>query len=269
MIIGVLLVYYERYHLSAVTEFQSLLNQIDENNRVVVVTNNPELKVSNKEYILGEDLSSEFSGYDVGIKQVKNIASINYIVFANDTFCHHRHWGSFEKRIFSKSLRSFVQNKVYGLAGEVNTFEKNFRLINYQASHWVSTYLFCTNLDLLKSLNYTLSLDKEFVSKMVGLDPNKNIKWGDDICPNIKNQLSSWLSATNRHGWHNRQATISRKIIKIYAILNEFYLSAFAINNGFKVVDIYQDLSPIDRVTLRWIRLKGYIKSHFGLDNVR
>lgn len=91
------------------------------------------------------------------------------------------------------------------------------------------------------------------------------VKWGDEICDNVKTQISSWLSFSNKHGWYNRKnANISHKIIKIYAILNEFYLSAFAKSNGFEVADVYENLTLLDRITLRQIRLMKYIKSYFG-----
>ena len=264
MLYGVLLVYYEEYHLAAVSELKIFLNRIDSNNKLIVVTNNPRLKSSYDEYILGEDLRSEFSGYDVGIKQIGNLSLGDYVVFANDTFCHHRHWGYFEKRIFTNSFRDFMANKIPGLVGEVNSFGKIFSLMKLQASNWVSTYLFCTSSDFLWALDCKLYLDEEVLSHLVSSDSSGRLKWGDDISDNIKIQLSNWLSISNKHGWHNKNATISQKIIKVYAILNEFYISAFAKNNGFVVADVYRNLALLDRITLKRIRLTKYIKSYFG-----
>jgi len=264
MIYGVLVVYYDQYHATSVVQFQALLNQLNLINKLVVVTNNPQLHQSNPNYILGDDLNSEFSGYDVGLRQLGKLAAEDYVVFANDTFCHHRSWGEFEKRIFASAFRKALENHKQCVVGEVNTFKKNFSLMGMQAYEWVSTYLFCVSSEFIGALNYKLCVNPATLSRLVSLDSYENIRWSEDLSDNLRIQLSQWLAGDNKHGWYNKDATMLRKCNKAKSILNEFYLSAVAKKNGYDLIDVYKNHHLLDRLTIFWKRFMRYIKLEYG-----
>jgi hypothetical protein len=265
MIFGILLVYYEQYHATSVVQFQDLLNQLNPINKLVVVTNNPQLRQSNPSYILGDDLNSEFSGYDAGLRQLGKLAAEDCVVFANDTFCHHRSWDKFEKRIFASAFRKVIANQKQCMIGEVNTFKKNFSLMGMQAYEWVSTYLFCISSEFIDALNYKLCINPDTLSKLVSLDAHESIQWSEDLSDNLRLQLSQWLAVDNKYGWYNKDATMIRKCNKAKSILNEFYLSAVAKKYGYDLVDVYKNRNLLDRTILYWKRFTRHVKLRYGL----
>lgn len=270
MIYGVILVYYEKYHVAAVNEFKKILDSVDPDNKLVVVTNNPKLISPENGYILGNDLESEFSGYDVGIGRIKDVLPDGHVIIANDTFCHHRHWGAFERRTFVKAIKAAREDNVIGIVGEVDTFRKKIQILGLESTSWVSTYLFLASVGFLASLNWTLSINKATAKKLIGCDSHNQLIWNDAaVGSNVITQLTKWLSEDNRQGWRNRSASAASKIIKIRAILNEFYVSACAEANGFKVGDVYDKLNFLDRATLKYVRVLRYLKMRFGLSDAR
>ncbi len=264
MVYGVLLVYYEHYHSTSIVEFQEVLNKINPINKLIVVTNNQQLVHYNASYILGNDLSSEFSGYDVGLNHIHNLTTEDYVVFANDTFCFHRAWGKFEKRIFTNKFRIAYETKKKCMIGEVDTFGKYFSIMNLEANEWVSTYLFCMPFDLIRDLNHRIGLNPFCLSELVSMDKNENLKWSEKLSNNLKTQLSSWLASNNKLGWYDKDANMQRRCNKAKSILNEFYLSAIAKKYGYELVDVYQNLNLLDRSILFWKRLARHIKLRYG-----
>lgn len=265
MIYGILLVYYEEYYNVSILEFKKLLDCIDSNNCLIVVTNNPALVADVNGYLLGEDSQSEFSGYDAGLKSIKKFSSNDYVIFGNDTFCHHRHWSGFERRIFAKSIKNFVAQKNEGIVGEVDSFGQEFNLLDVKGSSWISTYLFCLSPNLLISLNKKIFLKKNVTTQLIYADSNNTLMWGSRISKNIIVQLTSWVSEKNKHGWYNKHSSIDSKVIKLRSILNEFYLSAYAESKGYKLINVYSGLNVFSLTRLKFRRIIRYLRLQLGL----
>ena len=264
MIYGILLVYYEQYHARSVIEFQYLLNHLNQKNKLIVVSNNPLISQSNSNYVLGDDLSSEFSGYDVGLKQIENLTTEDYIIFANDTFCHHRAWGKFEKKIFINKFQTAIKTQKKSIVGELNTFGKNFSIMGLQANEWISTYLFGMTSHFIEDLNQRLCIDPVSLIELVSIDAYENFQWSGKLSNNLKTQLSSWLASNNKLGWYDKDANMQRRCNKAKSILNEFYLSAIAKKYGYELIDVYQNLNLLDRAIIFFKRLVRHIKLRYG-----
>lgn len=263
MVYGILLLFYERYSESAIGEFKQLLTSVDPSCELIIVSNNPDLRVEGVNLVYGENFNSEFSGFDAGIKKINEISPDDFVIFANDTFCHHRRWGNFEKKIFKNAFQVSLKESFQGIVGEVDTFRENFCIMGCISSKWVSTYLFGMSCSLILNLKQQLFLRELTGPNLIYPGEEGSIVWGDGVSQNLRIQLTNWVADTNRHGWYKKGVSNGVKIIKLQAILNEMYLSAFALNRGYVLRDVYSNLGFLQSMFFKLIRIHRYFKGYF------
>uniref|UniRef100_UPI00124FF819 hypothetical protein n=1 Tax=Acinetobacter ursingii TaxID=108980 RepID=UPI00124FF819 len=154
MIVFILLVYTEEYFPKAWREINFLAKNISHDYKIIVVNNNHNFTLDSA--IIGNNDHYEFSGWDSGVELIKEKYKDNleHVVFANDTFCHHRKWNFYHKMKFITGFKKFINQNSFGICGEKNYFGKDFFLNDTKLQGWISTYLFIVNSYFVLSENF-------------------------------------------------------------------------------------------------------------------
>ncbi|WP_241647872.1 hypothetical protein [Rosenbergiella metrosideri] len=247
MIYGIILVYYPKYYLRAISEFKNFLNSISMDNKIIIVTNNQKLfKVGYEDeiWVMGNNINWDFSGWDSGAETISDkLQEKDSIIFANDTFCHHNPWGKFEKLSAALTFKyNYKLNKLTPkpiLSGHVLTFDQNFDILGNKSNVWVSTYLFMVSFKLFEILDKKISIEEKLLSQSVNYsNSDQSLKW-ENISPNLQEHINEWMFPKNiRNGWYNNDCDdIQIKIRKIKTIINEKYIAAKCSSAGGRVIE--------------------------------
>ena len=242
MIYGILVIYYEDKFERAIEEFNQLISKINSEYEILIISNNPKIGTSRFKCIEGNDKTSEFSGWQEGLKSIKSIKDDDLVIFGNDTFCTHRKWSDFEKNCFIKIFEKCKERSTPCFAGEIDSVKHSMKILGYVFSSWVSSYLFSMNGHLLKKIGYKIHLDPSISKRVFSDVSNRKINWSEDIDFALRKQLENWLDPKNPNGWYNKSPNDLIISIKLNAIINELYISAYIYNNGYKIYDSYRNI---------------------------
>lgn len=259
--------YYANYVERVLNELELIFKKQDKDDVVFLfVVNNERLYLQlgtepKKTHIIrGSNKSGEFSAWDEGLSYLSNIYDINdddVLFFLNDTFCHHRIFGSIDRNIYRKLLISPKHDVLYG---EVNSTNSFFCIYNRKMNSWITSYFFMGRkkvIDVILPLDKTSLIRKENINFIF-----QNVKKGfvsiDFFSDELNGHLTKWLFPKNGKGWHRSKLICSpeNKFFKLKAIINEKLLSYSVMNNEFALCDIYS--SPL---------MKIYNKSRYKLYN--
>ena len=257
--IGVLVVYYEPYYEVSILEFKKMLNLLGDN-KIYIVSNNPDLIFDldeSFEILNGNDLSSEFSAYDVAYEKIKYLDDVEGVIFANDTFCIHRPWRFLYKELFNNV---FLKNKLGNyFCGEVDRHKK-FIFEGCEMSGWISSYLFtlpCENFRKDMRFDNGDYLYNKYVSEIT----DTGIIWKDkglsDLGDLIESSFSKNTLCKNRLSNYN----IAQKRIKLKAILNELHLSSAQIKSGYNLLSITNNMTVKQIIKMKLYHIKRKICS--------
>lgn len=255
MVYGIILLYYEKYAENSLINFENILSEINRDYTIIAVTNNSDINIRGINLHNGDNSNSEFSGWDKGVDLVDPIAEDDFFIFCNDTFCHHRTWGKFEKDIFVGAFSKAIAQNFQGVIGEVDTFRETFSIDGVKSSSWVSTYLFGMSSKLLVGFSKRLSISNDLSKTLVHNVDKGQIFWGEGVSNSLKSRIENWLDEDNMLGWYRRNSPDGLKLNKIRSILNEMYLSANCQKLGFELRDVYSNLSCYSTLRVRISRL--------------
>ena len=240
MIIFVLLVYTENYLSKAMKEINFLANNISNDYKVIVVNNNQHLKLDGA--ICGNNDHYEFSGWDSGVELIreKYKDNVEYIVFANDTFCHHSKWNFYHKMKFITGFKKFINQKTFGICGEKNSFGREFFLNDTKLQGWISTYLFIVNSSFVLNENFKFNRASEIMDTYIDDISESGIKFHLNFDEKLANHLNCWLYPLgDSKGWYKaKSSTPTQKLNKLESILNEKLLTQAIIQSNGKICDI-------------------------------
>ncbi len=245
MIYGVILIYYEKYYIRAISEFERLLSKMGANYKLIVVTNNLNinpLKRNDICWIEGDNTNWDFSGWQKGLAEVSSVHDKDVFIFANDTFCYHNHWGRYELASASivfklcNAISKFNNKSI--ICGHRLFLSEKYTLLGNTTDKWVSTYLFFMNGRAINSLDKKICLSEGQLNRLVSHDENGEIEWGD-VSFTLQKHITEWIFPdTPDVGWYNQSNTdIDIKIRKIKTILNEKYLTAVCEKNKGYIFD--------------------------------
>lgn len=246
MTYGIILLYYKNYTHRALTTFKSLLDSIDKNHNIIIVSNNSEIEkinIPNAVWITGDNTQAEFSGWTAGLKFIKEKKDNDTYIFANDTFCHHNPWGRYEQLMFQRAFKKIVyknRKKPFKcLSGTTQGTKKQFTLVNLPFQRWVSSYLFLITRPLLIDFKDSLYMESKIIEKMI-FTKNNHIEFSEQyISIDLSSHIQSWLfPAAGQNGWYNSNISLEKKTFKVQSILNEKYISAFAKNRNAKIIEV-------------------------------
>lgn len=262
MIFGILVVYSEDYLTQSLLEFNRILKLTARKYRLIVVLNNHNLanKLNSIEishidfdFVLGSNRLHEFSGWSEGLDFIKEKYVNSYkeseYIFCNDTFCQHRTYTFFHRLIFSACCSlSFLSNKP-SIAGEVNSFGKDFEFNHLKFNTWVSSYFFAVNKHAMNLLNFDILPSNQVVNDyLIGGYDEKHF-FSDAMDLTLKKHLLSWLFYG---GWYKSQALSQRNAESLYckarSIIAEFSLSSKAHANKIDFLDTYFLIKLINKL---------------------
>ena len=241
---GIITCYYEKYKENAVNEFCEILRHVSKDYTLIIVNNTSLASFETKNKKIIEINSSndlwEFSAWDDSIQYLRENFPLNKndtLIFANDTFCHHRWFGKYKKLMF---ILSFLGLKYFPfknrIIGERCSFPSSYKVFNQKTSHWISTYLFgVIYKDIEKLFPFsTVNLynqDDFFILEKNKIQVNNS-------SPEFELHLNNWLfpKEGNDGSWYlsNNQDQELLKM-KLIAILNEKLLSVHAKKNNIQL----------------------------------
>lgn len=242
MVYGVILIYYDKYYKKAISEFTSLVSSINRNYKIIVVSNNDNL--CNKGFIKGDNEQWEFSGWDVALRNIaSNLKEKDSVIFSNDTFCYHNSWEKRDVAYFKLNFKAYYLKNCFfrtrAIIGSVQSLGEEFNILGHKSDTWVSTYLFMLTGGFFKELT-RLSIPFPEINNLVYLNEDNKIHWSNAVSNNLREHITSWIFPnSDTDGWYNKDATLTFKVAKIKAILNEKHLSAKCCSLGGNVIDVY------------------------------
>lgn len=239
-IYGVLLIFNEDYRLSSINAFKRFMNSIGSECKILIVNNNHS-NIKNGE-IPGDNTNWEFSGWDKGISSL-DIKDGDVVVFANDTFRHHRSWGRYDQWRFKKAIIKLSASNEQGICGEVHKFSGIYQVLGVRSDRWVCTYLFALTGGVINKLN-KVSLDESSLSGEIISINNEKIVWGGGVSLNLQTRIQKWLYPPGGVlGWRKSHSSNDAiKLRKAKTILNEKWLSAYCSSNGITIIDAGPDV---------------------------
>lgn len=254
-VVGLLVVYYEDYLTSAVTQFESLLAKLSEDYLLIIISNNTTLSSSSySDRILrleGDNALREFSAWDKGLAYCRShqlLADDGLLVLANDTFCHHNHFGFITRRAFTSAFRGLMRKPNEPIiAGEIHTFGSDFHILGKPSSSWVSTYLFGMTAELVRRLDH-FTPETDMDSFFTGQSEDDFI--GGPISKTLAEHIQRWLfSPEQKNSWykasHFDHSNRNSYVGKAKSILCEKFLSAEVNSVGGQMYSIFSN--PIVR----------------------
>ncbi len=238
--------YYPSYKENSITEILNLVNKIGLPWKLILVCNSQETKLKVVkphlqvyETIDGSNSGWEFSAWDEGLSYIaKNCApsANDQIILVNDTFCHHRNFGFYEKFFFATAFKRLKDDTIIG---EFDDIGESIRVGGYKCKHWLSTYLFSCNY---KTINKLLPLDKVNHSQHSYI----NIKIVNDeilisnSSINLIQHLNLWLNRyKSKADLSLAGDSLINKRQKLNAIINEKLLSAIAQHKQIELKNVY------------------------------
>ncbi|MBX9676895.1 MAG: hypothetical protein K2V71_09875 [Methylotenera sp.] len=262
MIFGILVVYSEDYLTRSLLEFNKILKLTARKYKLIVVLNNHSLpnKLScieashiDFEFVLGTNRLHEFSGWSEGLDFIKE-KYVDYYkeseyVFCNDTFCQHRTYTIFHRFIFSACCSlSFISNRPK-IAGEVNSFGKDFEFNHLKFNTWVSSYFFAVNKHAMNLLRFDILPSNQLVSDYLLGGHDEKYFFSDVMDLTLKKHLLHWLF---HGGWYKSESLSQSNAESLYykarSIIAEFSLSSKAHANKIDFVDTYFFIKKINKL---------------------
>lgn len=240
MIVYVLLVYSKEYLRKAIDEMNFLAKTIGVDYKIIIINNNKDLVV---EYsIQGDNSAYEFSGWDTALNYIReNInEKLQGVVFANDTFCHHRKWGGFQRLKFSTSFKKMIFRNFSGICGDKNSFMKDFNVLGENMNGWISSYLFFISPDIIFNKDFKFNMIDLYVKDwIIDINEKEGVVFSDHLDESLSIHLNNWLFPSENYGWYRAKNTsIEQKASKLRSILNEKILTANILKLGGYVYDV-------------------------------
>lgn len=200
---------------------------------------------SESKIIAGDNQLREFSGWDVGIRDlVSNYRPRDneFVFLVNDTF--HRNYGAkYLRRFNARSVKREL--KAGSLVGWVDGYPASVQLLDFSFRQWIRTSLVIGSYGSLRKLF-------PFAPQVTDLDLfSDDIKvFFSDSAPlseNYRQYLKTWLFDDKNDGvfkeaWHSKRALTDENFSffrsKVNAILCEHLLSARAQRLGIPIFDV-------------------------------
>lgn len=250
-VIGVLLVYYEKYSGESISRFISFLATVSKNSTLVIVQNKefqlPEISHPDLHLIEGDNSVREFSGWETAIifcRQNNLDSGEGVFVFANDTFCHHNKFGPLSRYLFGAKFRFVARHsQSLLLAGEVHTNHTEYAMMEKKFSGWISTYLFCITFDLTRKIGGLLPAELDLDSFFTGQVSAQNFLTGA-LSENLIKDTNNWVFGLSPAAkWYGSAELTNESfpafVGKTKSILCEKFLTAKSLSVGGQIISTF------------------------------
>lgn len=248
-LVGVLVCYYPDYKAKAISKIKSILDMTCKQNLLIVVNNNPLLEKNSDGVgleVVGSNTNWEFSGWDEGISYLEKIITSEdpIVVLANDTFCHHHHFGKLMTLKYCISVKMQISSKRRYMLGFTNELRIASRLANKELKKWVSSYLFSIRYSDLKTISPLTEVNELNFKKYFLFSDEKVVPLNSDKV--FLEHINKWLfPSDNTHGWYKSKCRkVNRNLIfkKSIAIFNEKLMSLRCEQSGIEIKDVNETL---------------------------
>jgi len=201
------------------------------------------LGLSDKWLLLkGSNSNCDFSGFQEGLDMLNN-RNLRYsqYVFCNDTVLAHRRFTYLRYVLFRMSIK-FCQS---GVIGFYNSFGRSYALSGIPADGWLSTYLFCMNVEALSFIHWRVDFGPIVDAYVVGGTDEKAF-FSRELDYFLRGHLCNWLF---EGGWYKSEKLNSLNSdmfkVKAKAILSEKFLSSKFIESKIKLNDVFFRISVL------------------------
>lgn len=238
VMIGILVLYSETYADKALREFALLMRAVDPSCRLIAVSNNPAIADRSPDYVWRQwrNDGAEFGAWQHAL-DTEARAEDTAVVFANDTFCWHRHFGRLERMAFVRAFRRHAGASTAVICGDISRSRRPFRLLDQDMRCWISTYLFMINAKALASVNGQIRSDPGRIRGLLNGGESAATFFADSMDARLREHLQSWLfrQGGSRHWYRAAPLTPANREQmerKAVSILHEKLLSARALAAG-------------------------------------
>lgn len=251
MIVFVHLVYYEKYAFKSLIELREIANNIGDKYKIILVNNNQNMILDSIFFpnmdltiLKGDNSKYEFSGWEVGLKYIKNNyeEEIENIIFSNDTFCFHRKWGYFQRLNFTNKFKKFYKDQITGICGEKNNISMDYKIDNISNDGWISTYLFMISNDLILQGLKLNNLGEKIYDYVIDVN-DEEIIFRESFDKELGKHINNWLyPKKGKKGWYNSvNVNTYQKKKKLECILNEKILSCEVKKKGGIILGLNEE----------------------------
>jgi hypothetical protein len=254
--IGVLLLYYDKYAEKALQEFVELMDLVSDRNKIIVVINNPLikeqvimlLKLINVErqnpvkFVIGDNSIREFSGWQSALDLYVN-SIYSAIVFANDTFVHHRTFNWWSKKSYSRCIQRLGLESKPNACGSLTSSDKLLTLEHVEINRWISTSIFAINRSAIEKLENRIHPEYQQLLDWIPGVAREESFFSPQLDKPMKEHLVRWLFQANgiNLSWYGAASLTKYNAesmkAKAMCILSEKWLAMRMIMTGVKMSD--------------------------------
>jgi hypothetical protein len=244
-LVGVIVVYYPEYVNTSISSFKRILDLIDKQHLLIIINNNKSFNISPnfKNIHIGSNSFAEFSGWQEGLDYARSKLgdAIRCVVFANDTFNHHRQFNFLNILAFASIFKKTQNNLEPTISGELCKLDKPIVVNSVKLSNWISTYLFCMNNNLLTLLNWKLIASNSDLDKIVNNTLSENDFFSNCLDQTFRVYLKKWLFCKKGISWYKADSLNDNNWLqfkmKTISIVLEKELSARALSKKSTFID--------------------------------
>jgi hypothetical protein len=203
----------------------------------IVSTDNIEKLSGNIIKISGDNSLWEFSGWDKGIKYLKdNNIEYDVVLFVNDSFQNPAHNAVLSVINDNRIAECHKEKSFSGGRGGLKEF--NFILDNYDVSTWNRSCYFLMSKYIIDRMDSICCADKNFIDKCIEKKATyPYFKKDAPVNENLQNRVINWLSDY----WHSSfkfEDNWDLFRMKTLAFFNELLLTAKLKELGFNIIRI-------------------------------
>lgn len=136
--------------------------------KIIIVENNPQSALLNNNHIYndpelhiipGDNTFREFSGWTSGLCYLRDVLKIteSNIIFSNDTMLRHRAFDESMKKAFYTGFRDIFSMETPAMIGDIDFLQSEPPSLTFQATKYLSTYLFALNSKAVQKIDTLLS----------------------------------------------------------------------------------------------------------------
>jgi hypothetical protein len=197
MVVGIVVLWDKARAKKTLEDFLWLMRRIGREFSIFAVCNNHEIEVDVEgvDVIRWDYTLHEFGAWDFALQSLGPDVRrrVSMVIFANDTFSHHRPWGWGERAAFLIGFRGALKRKLTFI-GATSSFGHEFYLRGCYMHEWVSTYLFAITADLMDQLNWEIKADRSVLDACVKGGGKEESFFGNELDSTLKEHLCGGYS---------------------------------------------------------------------------
>ncbi|MFK5598206.1 hypothetical protein ACFZ8E_14525 [Methylobacterium sp. HMF5984] len=252
-------------------EIQKILNISKTRFHIIVVDNKMECKpisfmgANSSICIPGNNISREFSGWDVGLKYLESMGIFsNLVLFVNDTFATHRRPRLFRRLRIAHFINYASHEDKPVLFGQLDPARySNMKHPLGNMNNFICTYFFGMNTSAIGLCSPLCDIESD-IENVLETDPSSSEVLKNSVDITYRKHINEWYHQGNF--WMNSESLNPQNFnffrLKIKSVLYEHALALKCRERGVKVINIYSGSSKGDAIIggifLKWLNFTAY-----------